>query len=59
MNKEDAWNYGLGMIKIDGLTPSKEFFELIEAEKNGEINDQDILNKLDEKYKKYMLKKGE
>ena len=33
MNKEKAWNYALGMIKVDGLEPSKEFLELVEKEK--------------------------
>ncbi len=50
MNKEKAWNYALGMIKVDGLEPSKEFLELVEKEKKGEITDQDIKKHLDEKY---------
>lgn len=51
MDKEKAWNYALGMIKIDGLEPSAEFLALIEKEKNGEITTADIKKTLDKKYK--------
>ncbi|MEG3006128.1 MAG: antitoxin VbhA family protein [Oscillospiraceae bacterium] len=51
MNKTKAWDYALGIIKVDGLEPSKEFLELVEKEKRGEITDQDILKHLDQKYK--------
>ena len=51
MNKAKAWDYALGIIKVDGLEPSKEFLELVEKEKRGEITDQDILKHLDQKYK--------
>lgn len=49
-NKEKAWNYALGMIKVDGLKPSKEFLELVEKEKKGEITVQEIEAILDKKY---------
>lgn len=37
MNKDQAWNYALGIIKVDGLEPSSEFLELVEKEGNGKI----------------------
>ncbi|MDR3289015.1 MAG: antitoxin VbhA family protein, partial [Peptococcaceae bacterium] len=51
MDKAKAWDYALGIIKVDGLEPSEEFLELVEKEKKGEITDQDIKNHLDKKYK--------
>ena len=48
---EQAWDYALGLIKIDGLTPSKEFLELVEKEKNGDITTDDMLKVLNKKYK--------
>jgi hypothetical protein len=46
-----AWDYALGMIKVDGLEPSKEFLELVEKEKNGQITTDEIRRVLDQKYK--------
>lgn len=51
MDKTKAWDYALGIIKVDGLNPSEKFLELVEKEKSGEITDQDIKNYLDEKYR--------
>lgn len=51
MTKVKAWDYALGIIKVDGLEPSKEFLELVEKEKRGEITDNDIKDVLDKKYK--------
>ncbi len=39
------------MIKIGGLEPSKEYLELIEKEKRGEITTDDIRKVLDKKYR--------
>lgn len=50
-DKTQAWNYALGMIKVDGLEPSVEFLELVEKEKNGEITTEDMKRVLDKKYK--------
>jgi hypothetical protein len=47
----DAWDYALGMIKVDGLTPSSDFLELVERERQGEITTADIKKYLDKKYK--------
>jgi len=38
--KNKAWDYALGIIKVDGLEPSPEFLELVEKEKRGEIYNQ-------------------
>ena len=46
-----AWEYALGMIKIDGLEPSSEFLEYVEKEKKGEITDEDIIKMLNQKYR--------
>ncbi len=48
--KELAWNYALGIIKVDNLSPSAEFLQLVEQEKKGEITDEDILGSLTSKY---------
>lgn len=50
MDKSKAWNYALGIIKVDGLEPSKEFLELVEKEKKGEITTADMKKILDKKY---------
>ena len=34
MTNADAWNYAIGMIKVDGLEPTKDFKEYIEKESN-------------------------
>ena len=49
--KDKAWDYALGIIKVDGLEPSPEFLKLVEKEKRGEITTDDIIKTLNEKYK--------
>lgn len=51
MTKSEAWDYAIGMLKVDGLTPTKDFQEYIEKEKRGEITVDDIKKFLDKKYK--------
>lgn len=51
MDNNKAWEYALGMIKVDGLTPSKEYLELVEKEKKGEITTDEIRKILDQKYR--------
>lgn len=51
ISKETAWNYALGLIEVDGLTPSEEMLKMIEMEKRGEITDDEIRERLDRKYK--------
>lgn len=50
MTNELAWDYALGMIKVDGLKPSDDMLEMIEQEKKGEVTVEDIIKKLDVKY---------
>ena len=51
MTNEQKWDYSLGLIQIDGLTPSDEYLELVEKEKRGEITTADMKKALDSKYK--------
>ena len=51
MTNAQAWDYAIGMIKVDGLEPTKEFKEYIEKEKKGEITMVDAKKFLDKKYK--------
>ena len=50
MTNAQAWNYAIGMIKLDGLEPTAEFKEYIEREKRGEITMSDAKRFLDKKY---------
>lgn len=50
VSSETAWNYALGMIKVDGLEPSKELLELIEKEKRGEVTTEEMRRVLRKKY---------
>lgn len=51
MTNTQAWDYAVGMVKVDGLEPTPEFKEYIEKEKRGEVTMTDIKQYLDEKYK--------
>jgi len=51
MTNAQKWDYSLGLIQIDGLTPSDEFLELVEREKHGEITTEDMKKALDAKYR--------
>ncbi len=42
MTNSQAWDYAVGMIKVDGLEPTPEFKEYIEKEKRGEVTMADI-----------------
>jgi len=57
--KEKAWDYALGIIKVDGLEPSPEFLELVEKEKRGEITTNDIIKTLNERYKMKEVRNGD
>ena len=50
-SKKESWDYALGIIQVDGLTPSDDFLELVEKEKNGSITTADMKEVLDKKYK--------
>ena len=51
MTNAEAWDYAIGMIKVDGLEPTAAFKEDIEKEKRGEITMDDAKRFLDKKYK--------
>ena len=51
MTNTEAWNYAIGLIKVDGLEPTDDFKEYIEKEKKGEITAEDAKKYLDKKYK--------
>lgn len=42
------WDYAINMARVDGAEPSKEFLELVEQEKRGEISTTDMLRILKE-----------
>lgn len=49
MNNTDAWNYVIGMIKVDGLEPTADFKKYSEKEKRGEATMEDVKQFLDKK----------
>jgi hypothetical protein len=51
MEKQQAWDYALGIIRVDGLEPSREFLDMAEKEKRGEMTLKDIKLALDAKYR--------
>ena len=51
MDKSEAWDYAVGMIKVDGLEPTHEMCILIEMEKRGEITKDEIYNRLNKHYR--------
>ncbi|MDR3364155.1 MAG: antitoxin VbhA family protein [Clostridiales Family XIII bacterium] len=51
MDKNAAWDYAIGMVKVDGLEPTPEMRDLIEKEKRGEITKEDIYHKLNQRYR--------
>jgi hypothetical protein len=48
--KEQAWNYAIGIVQIDGIKPSDDFMELVEQEKRGELTSEKIREVLVKKY---------
>lgn len=51
MDKTEAWNYAIGMVRMAGLEPTKDFKKCIEKEIRGEATMNDLKNHLDQKYK--------
>ena len=51
MDKQTAWDYALGLIQIDGLTPTPEFLELANKEIRGEITLEDVEKTLNKHYR--------
>ena len=50
MSTAKAWDFALGLIKLDGLEPSDDFKEMIELEKQGKLTTDDLKRYLDQKY---------
>ena len=53
MTNKKAWNFTIGIVQIEGIKPSDDFWELVEKEKRGEITGDDIRRVF---YKKYKVK---
>ena len=51
MSVAKAWDYAIGLIKVDGLEPTEDFKKYIELEKQGKATTQDLKRYLDKKYK--------
>ena len=51
MKSAEAWNYAIGMIKVDGLEPTEDFKRYIEKEKSGTATMDDVKRFLDKKYR--------
>ena len=51
MSVSKAWDYAIGLIKVDGLEPTEDFKKYIELEKQGKATTQDLKKYLDKKYK--------
>ena len=51
VSENKKWDYGIGMVKLDGLEPSDQMKRLIEQEKKGEKTMDEVLKDLDRKYK--------
>ena len=50
LTKEQAWDYGVNMVKVDGLKPSDKFLELVELEKAGKITTEEMREVILKKY---------
>ena len=53
VSEDKKWDFALGMIKVDGLSPSPEMLEMIEKEKRGEMTMEEIREAL---YNMYNIK---
>ena len=53
MTNAEAWDYAIGMIRVDGLEPTEDLKKYIEKEKTGEATMEDVKKFL---YKKYKMK---
>lgn len=51
MTTAKAWDYAIGLIKVDGLEPTEDFKRYIELEKQGLATSADLKRYLDKKYK--------
>jgi len=51
MENNEAWDYAIGLVQVEGIAPSADFLELVEKEKKGELTNDDIRKVLFKKYK--------
>lgn len=51
MTSAKAWDFAIGLIKVDGLEPTEDFKKYIELEKQGLATCEDLKKYLDKKYK--------
>ena len=49
--RREAWDFAIGLNKIDRYTPSAEMLEMVEQEIRGDITTEQIVERLCEKYK--------
>ena len=47
---DQAWDYAIGIVQVEGIRPSDDFLELVEKEKRGELTNEDIRKVLVKKY---------
>ena len=47
MTNAEAWDYAIGMIRVDGLEPTEDLKKYIEKEKTGEATMEDVKKFLD------------
>ncbi len=52
ISRDVAWKYAIGMMKVDGLKPSRELLDLIEKEKRGEMTTEDMRRFFHKRYEK-------
>lgn len=41
MTVEEAWNFAIGLMKVEGLEPTEDFRKQIELEKEGKVTSAD------------------
>ena len=51
MENSEAWDYAVGLIKVDDLEPTPEMKYLIEMEKRGKITKDEIYDRLNKHYR--------
>ena len=51
MTSAKAWDFAIGLIKVDGLEPTEDFKKYTELEKQGLATCDDLKKYLDKKYK--------
>ena len=51
MTKKQAWDYAIGIIKVDGLKPTNDFMKMVDKEIKGELTTLDIEKALNKKYR--------